>query len=242
MPPLDEQKRIADLLLSIEHHRRAKGQESASVDRVRQSFIDAFLHHAASAYRVERLDALTTKIADGVHQRPSYTEDGIPFLTVENLTRSDGIDFGDVRYVPRSDHEVFIRRAHPERGDVLVSKDGTLGVARVVEREGEFSIFVSIALLKPRSEVLLPQYLRSYFDSGHFKSVLASKTSGSALKHIHLVDFRAMQVPVPPIEAQRAFVAEVDVISNSLKALGEEAAMLHGTKSALLADVFRGAN
>jgi restriction endonuclease S subunit len=212
------------------------------VGRVRQSFIDSFLHHVASVYPIERLDALTTRIADGVHQRPSYTEDGIPFLTVENLTRSDGIDFGDVRYVPRSDHEVFIRRAHPERGDVLVSKDGTLGVARVVETEAEFSIFVSIAVLKPRSDVLLPHYLRAYFDSGHFKSVLAAKTSGSALKHIHLVDFRAMQVPVPPIEAQRAFVAELGVISASLEALGEEAVRLHGTKGALLAEIFRGAN
>src|ERR1035437_10544607 len=73
LPPLDEQKRIADLLWSIEHHGRAKGREAASVGRVRQSFIDSFLHHVASVYPIERLDALTTRIADGVHQRPPYT-------------------------------------------------------------------------------------------------------------------------------------------------------------------------
>lgn len=240
LPPLDKQKRLADLLWAIENHRRTVALETAQGDRVRQSFVDAFLDHASSKYRIDRLDALTTKISDGVHKRPEYTDSGVPFLTVENLTRGEGIDFTDVRYVSRPDHEEFIRRTHPERGDVLVSKDGTLGVARVIDTDIEFSIFVSIALLKPVRELILPDYLRSYFDSGHFKSMLAGKTSGSALKHIHLVDFRSTQVPLPPLDVQVRFVTQLGRLSASLEALAAETEALTSTKGALLIDIFGG--
>src|SRR4029077_16596399 len=124
------------------------------------------------------------KIVDGVHKRPNYVDSGIPFLTVENLTGGPGVDFSTTRFVTLADHREFCRRADPEKGDVLVSKDGTLGIARVVEDDSPFSIFVSIALLKPKSEVIDPWFLRYFFDSREFRSRLASKTSGSALKHI----------------------------------------------------------
>src|SRR5262249_9716708 len=143
------------------------------------------------SWRFEPLSTVCSKIVDGVHKRPDYTAKGVPFLTVENLNRGPGIDFTNTRFITTSDHAIFSKRAQPRKGDVLVSKDGTLGIARVVEDDREFSIFVSVALLKPKRDRLDSWFLRYYFDSTLFKRHLSAKVSGSALKHIHLVDFRA---------------------------------------------------
>jgi type I restriction enzyme S subunit len=238
LPPLVEQERIADLLWAMEVQRQNLMEVTKYGRAVRQAFIDDFLAKATMQYPLRRLDGLTTKIVDGVHKRPSYTESGIPFLTVENLTRGDGIDFKDVRYISPADHNEFIRRTNPEQGDVLVSKDGTLGVARVVNTDIPFSIFVSVALLKPQRSLILPGYLCSYFDSGHFRATLAGKTSGSALKHIHLVDFKSMQIPAPPLDIQQNFIDELACINTGVDAINAESVTLASLRSAVLAESF----
>lgn len=237
IPPLDEQKRIAGLMWALELHRRAGAARTKVQNCARIAYIDEFLGTASQEWTVQRLDSLTSKISDGVHKRPEYRESGVPFLTVENLTRSKGIDFDETRYVSREDHEEFIKRTHPERGDVLVSKDGTLGVARVVDTDREFSIFVSVALLKPIRSMIESEYLRSYFDSSQFREALGGKTSGSALKHIHLIDFRSTEIPVPPMDVQKQFVDGLAAIE---AVPGEEAA-LRALRAALLAEIFGGA-
>lgn len=238
LPPLGEQKRIADLLWALERHCRRLSELDNLLEYAQSAFIDGFLRRAGAEWPVKRLADLTTKISDGVHKRPSYVDSGVPFLTVENLTRGDGIDFKDVRYVSSEDHAAFIKRTQPERGDVLVSKDGTLGVARVVDTDIDFSIFVSIALLKPVRRLLEPGYLRAYFDSRQFRSILSAKTSGSALKHIHLVDFRGTEIPVPPLELQQEFVAELSVIQAARDRTHGERASLAALRSSFLADIF----
>jgi type I restriction enzyme, S subunit len=138
-------------------------------------------------WTVAKLQDLTTKIVDGVHKTPEYKKAGVPFLTVENLTRGDGISLNPCRYVSRRDHEAFFKRADPKPGDVLVSKDGTLGVARVVPEEmPEFSIFVSVAQLRPDTRRILSEMVFKFFDSGEYERQLGKLSAGTGLKHIHL--------------------------------------------------------
>jgi len=207
LPPVEEQRRIVEVLGAAEHHGEALRRLSDANASLLQSTIDqAFLGNIGKSstdtrqtspigdlpitWELRQLSDVCTKIVDGVHKRPDYVDSGVQFLTIENLNRGPGIDFTETRFVTPADHAEFCKRTRPERGDVLVSKDGTLGVARVIETDTQFSIFVSIALLKPRRDMLDSWFLRYYFDSTIFKRRLAAKVSGSALKHIHLVDFR----------------------------------------------------
>ncbi len=151
------------------------------------------------------LEELTIKIVDGIHHTPTYTSYGIPFLTVENLTATPGIVFSSARRIAPADHKMFALRANPRPGDVLVTKDGTLGVARVVPADApEFSLFVSVALLKPNPTKCIPELISTFFDSEAFQSQLGHLSAGTGLKHIHLEHFRAFQLAVPPIAEQHA--------------------------------------
>jgi type I restriction enzyme S subunit len=226
LPPLEEQRRVLASLKAIDvlcqrlNDAGKKGQLllTAMIDSFMpsQDAEDAKIHVGTC---VRRLDEVTTRIVDGVHKKPAYTTDGIPFLTVENLTRGPGIDMRETRFVSRSDHVEFSKRAPVEKGDVLVSKDGTLGVARVVDFDCECSVFVSVALLKPRKDMIDSHYLRLFFESSAFKRRLASKTSGSALKHIHLVDFRQTTMPVPALANQKQIVERVQHLEKGLLSL-----------------------
>ena len=151
--------------------------------------------------------SLSTKVADGVHKKPNYLPAGIPFVTVKNMTAGAGISFADLNYVSEEDHVEFCRRTNPERGDILISKDGTLGVVRVVDTDRPFSIFVSVSLVKPVAKEL-SDYLVVAFESPVLQRQMVPK--GSGLQHIHLEDLRADCVPLPPLAEQERIVAEVD--------------------------------
>lgn len=213
LPPIDQQRRAVAILTAGNTLLDAERALIATIDSLYFSTIDALLNETQA--RLVRLDAVTTKIVDGAHKTPSYTAVGVPFLVVENLTRGPGIDFSETRFVTESDHKELFKRANPERGDVLVSKDGTLGVARFVDTDAEFSLFVSVALLKPSRELLSGKYLRYFFDSTGFRRRIGQKTSGSAIKHIHLVDFRSTEIPLPPLSKQEEIADRISKVDSS---------------------------
>jgi type I restriction enzyme S subunit len=84
---------------------------------------------------------LASAVSDSVHKKPDYVEQGVPFLTVRNLTAGPGITFDGCRFITQSDHVEFVKRTNPERGDLLISKDGTLGVVRAVRTDVPFKYF-----------------------------------------------------------------------------------------------------
>ena len=166
----------------------------------------------------------TSKIVDGVHFKPNYVSEGIPFVTVQNLTAGRGISFEKLNYITKVDHEEYSKRANPEKGDVLLTKDGaTLGVARVVETDRVFSIFVSVAMLKPIKELVDPWFLTYALESSVAFQQFKAGEQGSALKHIHLVDLRNVCISLPPIEEQRTIVLSLDNRVNQFESLLAEA-------------------
>lgn len=153
------------------------------------------------------VDSLSMKVTDGVHKKPNYVAEGIPFVTVKNLTAGDGISFDELNYVTLGDHAEFSKRTHPERGDILITKDGTLGVVRLIDTDKVFSVFVSVALVKP---VIydMSRYLVNAFESPVVQRQMVPK--GSGLQHIHLEDLREDCIPVAPLAEQGRIVNEID--------------------------------
>ena len=151
------------------------------------------------------VESLSTKVADGVHKKPSYVDEGIPFVTVKNLTAGPGIDFRDLNYVSQEDHLAFSRRAGVDGGDILISKDGTLGVVRAVRTQEQFSIFVSVALVKPVDRSMT-DFLELAFQAPTVQRQMVPK--GSGLQHIHLEDLRKDCIPTPPLPEQARILSK----------------------------------
>jgi len=75
-------------------------------------------------------------------------------------------------------------------------------VTRIVETEKDFSIFVSLALLKPYHSQINSYYLRDTLESPSVVAQFQSRKLGSALNHIHLIELANIFVPLPPLEEQ----------------------------------------
>jgi type I restriction enzyme S subunit len=165
----------------------------------------------------------------------------VPFVTVKNLTAGEGISFEELNYISEEDHREFCKRTHPEKGDLLLSKDGTLGVVRLVNTDRAFSIFVSVALVKPVLKEI-SRYLEIALESPILQEQMVPK--GSGLQHIHLEDLRRDCIPVPPLSEQRRIVVEVDRRLSIVREVETEVdanlKRAQGLRQAVLARVFGG--
>jgi type I restriction enzyme S subunit len=163
LPLVSEQRRIVaqieELAAQIKEartlrHETSKEAEALLLSRLNLLFGDPYqkIQGALGLGTWQRLDEVVEDVADGPHVTPTYVEQGIPFITVLNIT-SGHISFQNHKFITEADHETFQKRAKAQRGDVLISKDGTIGVPCVVDTDREFSFFVSVADFKSAAKV-----------------------------------------------------------------------------------------
>ena len=80
-----------------------------------------------------KLDDLCEFITDGTHQTPEYCEEGgVIFLSSKDVTERK-INWDDVKHIPDSLHEKLYKRLRPQKNDILLAKNGTTGVAAIVD-------------------------------------------------------------------------------------------------------------
>ena len=152
----------------------------------------------------------TIPITDGTHKTPIYTdkEHGVPFISSKDVT-SQRINWNNIKYITRELHEELHKRIAPQKNDILLAKNGTTGVAAIVEDTRVFDIYVTLAVIRP-SQNICPQYLYQVINSNFCKEQFNSRLTGIGLPNLHLVDIKKTMIPLPPISEQKRIVTEIE--------------------------------
>jgi type I restriction enzyme S subunit len=214
VPPLEEQRSIAAILDQAETLRTQRRQALTHLDTLTQSlFLEMFGEQ--SNFPLVPLDQVCELITDGTHYTPTYADEGVIFLSAKNVT-SGRIDWERIKHIPESLHQELHKRVAPKLGDVLMAKNGTTGVAAIVDRDCTFDVYVSLALLRPSSKI------GSVFLHAALNSPLSKKQFNAALKgigvpNLHLKDIRGARIPVPPLALQQTFATRIQALE-ALKA------------------------
>jgi len=148
-----------------------------------------------------KLGEICEIITDGTHQTPQYVDKGYIFLSSKNVT-SKFIDWEDVKYISENLHNELYKHVKPQKGDILLAKNGTTGVAALVDRNAVFDIYVSLALLRPKQEIHAP-YLLDVINSPYTKRQFNTSLKGIGVPNLHLKEIRNAIVPLPPIDVQK---------------------------------------
>lgn len=155
-----------------------------------------------------RMDEICQLITDGTHQTPTYSEEGYIFLSSKDVT-SKKICWDNVKYIPEELHVKLSKRLKPQVNDILLAKNGTTGVAAIVEKEVDFDIYVSLALLRPKA-FIQPRYLYHIINSPYMKKQFDKSLKGVGVPNLHLKEIRSSIVPVPNLESQKLIVSILD--------------------------------
>lgn len=185
---------------------------------MKESGID-WIGQIPAHWEVSKLKFLSRKIVDGTHFTPTYVAEGVPFLRVTDLTNMiDGkINWDETRKIPRKEHIELSKRADAEFGDVLLSKNGTIGLTKVIDWMDEFSFFVSLCLIKLTKE-LSPHYFAAFFGSPLVDEQLSFGSLRTSVTNLHLEKIKELLIVVPPRDEQEELVAYIREISKPIDA------------------------
>jgi type I restriction enzyme S subunit len=215
LPPLNEQRRIAAILDAADALRTKRRAAIAKLDQLSASIFFIRFGKSVTEMPVNQtafLADVTTRITDGVHQKPTYTDSGIPFISVKNIT-TGVLQFENCKYISRVDHDKFTRRCKAEKGDVLYTKVGaTYGRPALVETDREFSLYVSVCLIKPKRDLIEPAFLCAALGSLAVKRQADQKIKGIGVPDLHLDQIQSFIIPKPPLDEQRKYVADLSSI------------------------------
>jgi type I restriction enzyme, S subunit len=159
-------------------------------------------------WQIRKLSEVCEKITDGTHQTPTYFEEGFLFLSSRNVT-SGTIDWENVKYIDSKQHFEMQRRVSPRLNDILLAKNGTTGVAAMVDRNIPFDIYVSLALLRPL-EAVRPVFLLHFINSPLARKQFTKRLKGIGVPNLHLEEIREVEIPVPPLPEQQRIVGILD--------------------------------
>ncbi|MAQ51233.1 MAG: hypothetical protein CMK97_09765 [Pseudomonas sp.] len=127
-------------------------------------------------------------------------------------------------------------KSRPRVGDVLLTKDGSIGRVAVVDRDG-VCINQSVALLRPKRNIN-PEFLKYLLMSPHYQRVMEGDSDGSTIKHIYITRVDKMQVAVPPLAEQSEILKVVGTIDDRITLLRETNASLEAIAQALFKSWF----
>ncbi|EEX2584789.1 restriction endonuclease subunit S [Escherichia coli] len=164
-----------------------------------------------STWEWARLIDLVYLITDGAHHTPTYTQAGIPFISVKDIS-SGNINFNETKFISHEQHKELIKRCHPQRGDLLLTKIGTTGIPVIIDTDKEFSIFVSVALIKFPNHLINPNYLKLLISSPFVKKQSEEGTQGVGNKNLVLKTISMFTLMIPPFEEQARIVDQVERI------------------------------
>jgi type I restriction enzyme S subunit len=217
-PSLPEQRRIAEILDKADALRAKRRAALAQLDTLTQSiFLDMFGDPATNpkGWPTARLGELCTRITDGTHQPPKWSETGHPFLFVSNVISGE-LTFDTAKFISDETHTELMRRCPVEVGDVLYSTVGSYGVPALVRTRQRFAFQRHIAHLKPDRTILDPLFLRVMLASPPLKRQADTAARGVAQKTVNLGDIREFVTFKPPLDVQRGFahrISKVDALS-----------------------------
>ena len=168
-----------------------------------------------------RLKSICSVLTDGTHQTPTYSDCGYVFLSSKNVTEGR-IDWDNVMFIPENLHKELYTRIAPKLNDILLAKNGTTGVAAIVDKDCVFDIYVSLALIRIVSDIISPQYILNAIGSYFVQSFFKKSLKGIGVPNLHLERIRETLLPIPPYNEQIKITKTTNNLISLCEKIGSE--------------------
>ena len=243
LPSTDEQRRIIEYLdqqtIIIDRSITLKKQQISLLEK---ELLPSILEKAFEKLEGDQMQIcwlLNKKVHDGPHTTPEFTNSGVPFLSVDNISNFS-IDWENTRYISQEENEVFSLKSRPQKGDILLTKSASIGKVAVVDSEEVFNVWSPIAILRANTEVIDNNFMAWQLLSPSVHAQMISACTHSTQNNLAMKDIEKLKLIVPNLEVQNALVnsikSEVEFVYSKIDTLKNSIRLLSEFKTALIAE------
>ncbi|MEO8978119.1 MAG: restriction endonuclease subunit S [Polyangiaceae bacterium] len=245
LPPLPEQRRIADILDKADAIRRKRKQAiTLTEDLLRSAFLDMFGDPVTNprGWPQGRVEDLCSHVVDCPHTTPTYEGELRPHPCVRTADLQGGFfDWSTTRHVSETEYRTRVARLQPEAGDVFYTREGErYGIAAILPPGVAACLGQRMMLLRPNPVVATSEFLWASMNSPGVYRQATAEVGGSTSPHVNVKSIRRFVVCRPPVELQRKYGRACESAARARAA--QQVAELHADKlfSALVQRAFGG--
>lgn len=216
----EKQDEIVSILNKVARVIEFRRKEIQKLDElIKARFVELFGDPVTNPYKWDETTVGNEcfYIKDGPHKSlPDMGKEngGHPFISVRNIVNHT-IDFSTAKYISDEDYANAIKKCHPEKGDMLYSKGGTTGIAKLIDVDIEFANWVHVAVLKFHKDKLNGIFFENMLNCDYCYGQSQRLTKGIANRDLVLSAMAQIKMYRPPIELQNQFADFVKQVNKS---------------------------
>ncbi len=178
------------------------------------------------AVKHDRLDNLVNFKKSIEPGSEAYQTEGIPFIRVSDISKF-GISEPEIHL---NRNEFDLDELKPKKDTILLSKDGSVGIAYKVEEDMDVITSSALLHLKLKTKEVLPDYLTLVLNSKLTQMQAERDAGGSIIQHWRPDEIKQVLIPILPIDVQKELSKQ---IQQSFKLRKESKRLLEVAKTAV---------
>lgn len=188
-------------------------------------------------WKQRKLGELLKLITYGFTNPMPDTDIGPWKITAKDVINGQ-INYRSARHTDLEDYEKKLtQKSKPNIGDLLITKDGTLGRTAVVKKTG-VCINQSVALLRPNQDILNPFFLNVLLSTKRYQTKMLADAGGGAIKHIYISKLEKMMIESTEIEEQNRISNFFSKLDNLITLHQQKLDKLKNLKKSYLNEMF----
>ena len=152
---------------------------------------------------------------------PMPTTNSGPWMVTANDVKNGRINYETARKTSEYAFKKLITdKSRPKIGDLLLTKDGTLGRVAIVDKSN-ICINQSVAVIRTNDKIEV-NFLKHLLQDNFYQKVMIENAGGSTIKHIYITVVDKMPIVLPPLPEQEAIaeaLSDADAWIESLEQL-----------------------
>ena len=239
VPPLSEQKRIVDLISSVDSYIEALEQQLGSVRSASNAHLEKIVSAFSDDWREVTLGEVL-EISRGGSPRPiqeylTDSEDGINWVKIADATRSEKYIYSTLQKIKR---EGISRSREVFTGDFILSNSMSFGRPYIMRTDG--CIHDGWLLLSKVSSNFDEDFLYNLLKSDYVQRQFESLAAGSGVRNLNIEVVKKVKVKIPTIHVQEELASVINEFDNFIIKLTKQLHSGFDLRNALLSDLLSG--
>ena len=242
IPPLEEQKRIAEILDAADALRVKRRESLAKLDDLLQStFLDMFGDPVTNpkGWEIKSFGDVLSLITYGLTVRPTYQPSGVPLVSASQI-KTGYVDFNSAHRISNDDFDNLRPKCKAQYGDLLFSKTGAIGHSAILEERSHVALAQNVARIVFQENSINNFWALYYMRTDYIQRLSIRRAKGNAQKDLQLGEIRAFPIPLPPIELQQRFAEIVSSVKKQKAKMKKQLEQLDDLFASLQQRAFRG--